>query len=179
VAAQITRIKDNLLTGGDVASLADVLRQLEAKQRALAEQEKAARQREALPLAEAWRETKSLLEAMKSAGDSNGFRARLRAVLRREIAEMWVLIVPRGCVRLCALQVWFTGGRAHRDYLVMHCPPKSNGKTRTEGGWACRSLTDTVALGDFDLRNREHAERLERALLALDTVDLLAQMRKI
>jgi hypothetical protein len=179
VAAQIARIKDNLLTGGDVASLADVLRQLEAKQRDLAEQEKAARQREALPLAEAWRETKSLLEAMKSAEDQNDFRSRLRAVLRREIAEMWVLIVPRGCVRLCALQVWFTGGRAHRDYLLMHCPPKSNGKTRTEGGWACRSLADAAALGELDLRTREHAEQLERALSTIDLAGLVQRMQKL
>jgi hypothetical protein len=134
VAAQVSRIKDNLLAGGDVSALADVLRQLEAKHHELSGQEQAARERAARPLSESWSETNTLLDIVNNAPDRDGARLRLRAALRRVVSDIWVLAVPRGRDRLCACQIRFTGG-GQRDYLIWHRPPRSNGKTRAEGWW--------------------------------------------
>jgi DNA invertase Pin-like site-specific DNA recombinase len=138
VAAQVSRIKDNILAGGDVGALADVLRQLEAKRCELTEREQAARRREAFPLEEAWRQTHDLLQAMEGAEDAHDFRLRLRAVLRREIDSIWVLVVPRGQDRLAAVQLFFKGG-CRREYLQFHRPPRANGSGRTPGYWQARS----------------------------------------
>jgi DNA invertase Pin-like site-specific DNA recombinase len=168
VAAQINAIKDNILAGGEDPNLADVLRQLGAKQRELTEQEQAARRRAALPLGDAWKQTHDLIDAMEGAEDVNDFRLRLRGVLRREVDSIWLLIVPRGHDRLCAVQVWFAGGERHRDYLILHRPPRSNGKARKEGGWWCRSLAEVAKPGDLDLRKPDHARKLEAALANMD-----------
>src|SRR5262249_3180664 len=61
VAAQVNKIKDELLAGGDVAALADVLRQLEAKQRELRQREQANRERRAVPVDDAWRQLQRFL----------------------------------------------------------------------------------------------------------------------
>jgi DNA invertase Pin-like site-specific DNA recombinase len=162
-ASQIDKIKDNLLAGGDVVALADVLRQLEARQRELIERDREAKERATAPLEDAWQQTKELLKAIEKADDPYDFRVRLRAVLRREIESIWVLIIPRGHVRLCAVQIWFAGGERHRDYLILHQAAKANAFARTEGGWRAWSLAE-VGAGEIDLRKRADARQLEKLL---------------
>jgi len=167
VAQQVGRIKDNILTGGDVASLADVLRQLEAKQHELAEQEQAARERDAAPLERAWKSLKrrgGLLDVLDKSPDPADARLRLRAALRRVVEVIQLLVIPRGHDRACVVQVWFAGGKKHRDYVILHRPPRANGKTRTEGQWWVRSLASVASGDDLDLRNPADAKKLEVAL---------------
>jgi hypothetical protein len=45
------------------------------------------------------------------------------------------------------VQLWFAGDKKHRDYLILHRPPKANAKGRTEGGWSCRSLSPEQTAG--------------------------------
>jgi DNA invertase Pin-like site-specific DNA recombinase len=167
VESKIAELEAELLNG-DVAALANALRVLEGRKRDLAGQLSEARQKAAHPLSEAWGEAKSLPAILNSAPDPEAARLRLRAVLRRIIDSIFLLVVPRGRDRLAAVQVWFAGSMKHRDYLVLHRPPKANGSARTTGQWWARSLATVVKPGDLDLRRREDARLLEEALAAVD-----------
>jgi hypothetical protein len=140
---------------------------LEARQHELAELLAVARQKAEHPLSETWGEFGGLVEAL----NSEDSRLRLRAALRKMVEVIMLLVVPRGQDRICAVQVWFAGGKRHRDYLILHRPPKSNGRARVEGGTWTRSLADVVKLGPFDLRQPEHARKLEALLQSVPVVE--------
>src|SRR5262249_16776454 len=146
------------LLKGDVAALAKVLRQLEGRKAELAKQLTTARQKAATPATEAWRDAKSLLGAVEKAPDPRDARLRLRSGLRAVIAELWLRVVPGGHDRLCAVQVWFADSDRCRSYLILHRPPRSNGKKRQEGGWWARSFADTALPARLDLRKRDHTK---------------------
>jgi hypothetical protein len=167
VEARIAELEAELLKG-DVAALARVLRQLEERKRDLAADLAAAREKAAHPLSESWGEAQTLVDALGSAPDPADARVRLRSALRRIIDSGWLLVVPRGRDRLCALQLWFADCKRHRDYLILHRPPKSNGKATVPGGWWVRSLASDAVPGGLDLRRSEHAARLERVLSSID-----------
>jgi DNA invertase Pin-like site-specific DNA recombinase len=174
VEGRIATLEAELLTG-DVAAAMKVLRVLESKKADLAARLAEARQKAAHPLSESWGETQSLLDALGSAPDPAEARLRLRASLRRIIESIHVLVVPRGRTRLCACQVFFAEHGRRRDYLILHTAAKANGASRTEGTWLARSLPPEVAGGlRLDLRDRKHAERLEKALAAVDLDTLFA-----
>src|SRR5262249_7197914 len=126
VEAKIAELEAELLKG-DVAALARVLRAQEDRKRDLATRLAQARRKAAHPLSEAWGEAKSLLEALKSAPDPEDARLRLRGALRRIVDSFWLLIVPRGRDRLCAVQVWFQGSGSCRNYLILHRPAFNGG----------------------------------------------------
>jgi DNA invertase Pin-like site-specific DNA recombinase len=161
IESRIAELEAELLRG-DVAALAKVLRQLEARNRDLASKLAEARQQAAHPLSESWGECKSLLTALGNAPDPADARLRLRAALRRVVEGIWLLIVPRGRDRLAVAQAWFTGAGC-RSYAILHRPPKANGAARQEGQWWARSFTD-VAPGEFDLRDPGQARQLETVL---------------
>jgi hypothetical protein len=149
-----------------VDAVADKLRELEGKRRALAAELATAQQEAASPWAESWGEFKSLTGALAK-DPSDALRERVRAALRRAVESVHVLFVapPRG-PRLCACQVWFKGEPArHRDYLVVHDVPAGY---RRPGRWWVRSLALPGRPGELDLRRRDHARRLERVLAKLD-----------
>ncbi len=172
VEGKIAELEAELLKG-DVATLAKVLRRLEAQKRELAERLAEAQQRAAHPLSRAWGETRSLADALDSAPDPVDARLRLRASIRRVVDSVWVLPVARGRDRLCAVQVWFAGGEQHRGFLILHRPPKADGKRPAKGGgWWARSLSTVAKPGDLDLRKPAHAARLEALLSKLNLADL-------
>jgi hypothetical protein len=166
VEAKIAELEAELVKG-DVAALARVLRQLEGQKRDLAARLAEARQKASHSLSESWGEAQSLLAALEGAPDPKDARLRLRAALRRIVESIWLLVVPRGAVRLAAAQVFFAGGERCRSYLILHRPRKGNQSRRTEGHREARSLAHTEP-GGLDLRITEHAARLEKALLAID-----------
>jgi DNA invertase Pin-like site-specific DNA recombinase len=179
VNSQVASVKENIIKGGEVSALADVLRELEARQRELAERDEAARQQAARPLVEAWTETKSLMTTLREAPDPHDARLRLRAALRRIVASIWVLIVPRGRVRLAAVQIYFADGKRCRDYLIFYRPPSANhiGTAYAAENHAC-SLAGVIKPGELDLRDRRHAEALERQLLGIDLEQLASEVAK-
>src|SRR5262249_34270038 len=111
-----------------------------------------ARKRAAHPLSESWGECLSLSDILEAAPDQRDARLRLRSALRRIVDSIWLLVVARGHVRLAAVQIWFAGGKRHRDYLVLHRAPRSNGRKRKEGGWLVESLASAFEADDIDLR---------------------------
>jgi DNA invertase Pin-like site-specific DNA recombinase len=185
LAGELARVESSLQAlnadmdeHGESPTLMKRVRQKEADQRSLAAALAEARQKALHPLSEAWGECQSLAGAVAGAPDPQDARVRLRSALRRVVESMWLLVVPcpGGRDRLCAVQVWFTGGKRHRDYLIFHRPAKGNRTTRTEGGWRARSLADLVKPGDLDLRDRRDARKLEDLLARLDVVELWGQM---
>jgi hypothetical protein len=171
VEAKIAELEAELLNG-EVAALAKVLRQLESQKRDLVEKLAGARQKAAHPLSESWGEAKSLLSALGNAPDPADARLRLRAVLRRVVDSIWLLVVPCGRDRLAAVQVRFADGEHRRDYIVFHRAAKANQSARQEGGWWARSLAEVAGPGDLDLRDRGHAEALARDLEKIDLAAL-------
>jgi DNA invertase Pin-like site-specific DNA recombinase len=174
LAGELARVEAKIdelaseLRDGDVKALAKVLRELEAEKAALAGKLAEARQRAAHPLSETWGEAQTLLETLAAAPDPRDVRLRLRAALRRMVEVIMLLVVRRGATRLCAIQIWFAGGR-RRDYLIMHIAP---GRYRP-GGWWARSLAEVVPPGDLDLRRPEHVAELVEALEAIDLAALV------
>jgi hypothetical protein len=148
---------------------------LEARKDELADELRAARQKAEHPLSETWGEAQSLMASLKAAPDQEDARLRLRSE-RRSLAEcIMLLVVPRSQDRLAAVQIWFAGGRRCRTYLLLYRPAHKNARSdyRPAACWS-HSAADVLADGKLDLRDRDHAARLERALLALD----LGSLRK-
>jgi DNA invertase Pin-like site-specific DNA recombinase len=174
VESSLAAIEADMDAHGESPRLFQRLRAKEARKAELVELLDQARQKAAHPLSEAWGEAQSLLLALESAPDPEDARLRLRAALRRMVDGIWVLVIPRGMDRLAAVQIWFAGGKKHRDYLILHQNPKANQHGRSEGRWWCRSLSTVTKAGQLDLRQRRDAAALEKLLLAVD-VDKLAE----
>ena len=166
VEAKIAELEIELLNGS-VAAMAKVLREQEAKKRDLIENLAKAKQKIAHPLSGAWGEAHSLLGVIDNAPDPYDARLRLRSALRRVVESIYLLVVPRGLVRLAAVQIYFAGD-GRRDYLICHRPPHHAFGGDQEGQWWARSLAEQITEGDLDLRRSDHAQRLAAAMEQLD-----------
>jgi DNA invertase Pin-like site-specific DNA recombinase len=158
------KIVARLVEGGEVPELEEAARLLRQRESEVRKQLAAARQTEANPQGAAWQEAQSLLDM--AADEST--QLRLRGLLRAIIAEIRILICPRGRDRLCAVQVWFAEGKGHRSYLILS---RAAGYCR-EGGWLARSLADIANPSELDLRRSEDAAALEEVLAELDLAEL-------
>jgi DNA invertase Pin-like site-specific DNA recombinase len=150
------------LSAGYSKSLAAVLRQKESEEEAVGKELQEELAKAVRPAEKAWKNLPSLVDVIAKEGDDA--RIRLRPVLRRLIEDARVLIVRRRSWQYCAVQFVFTGG-GRRDYLIVN----QSAAYRRPGGWWARSLASVAAPGDLDLRNPEHAARLEEVLASLDS----------
>jgi hypothetical protein len=172
VESSIAAIEVELDEHGESQTLFKRLRVKESERRDLAARLTEAQQKAANPLSASWGECQSLLEAVCNAPGQRDAKLRLRSVLRRIVDSTWLLVVPRGRDRLCAVQVWFADGCRCRNYLILCRPAKGTHRKLTPGGWWARSLATVAAPGDLDLRRREDAAALERLLAEADLTDL-------
>lgn len=156
------------LLEGNVPALARALRTLAGQKQEVASELASARERAAHPLSETWGECQSLLITLESAADPADARIRLRAAFRRIIESIWILVVPRGRTRLCAVQIYFEDTEQVRSYLIIHKPAKANASARQDASWACRSFEGAHTPESFDLRNRKDAATLESLLRGID-----------
>jgi DNA invertase Pin-like site-specific DNA recombinase len=156
------------MVNGNLANLSTVTEAAAVVEEELREKQAeldAARLRKYHPVSEAWGEAKPLLAAaLAEAPDPQDARLRLRGVLKRMIDGIWLVIVPRGRDRLAAAQIWFKERNRHREYVILHRPPKSNGKSTSEGWRWVESFPDLFKPGHADLRNPKHVARVERFL---------------
>jgi hypothetical protein len=142
-------------------ALADVLRRREAEEETVGQALQEARAKTTRPAERAWEELPSLVDLIRKGGDEA--RRRVRAVLKRVVADMWVLVVPRGLWRLVVVQVVFADSNITRHYLISHRPGGNHRPQR----WQVMSFAEIGGKG-LDLRKRDHARRLERVLEKLD-----------
>jgi hypothetical protein len=166
VKAQRQQVKVDMLKTYS-STLAEVAVTLEERERELEATLAKTAQKLAAPESDAWDDAHSLIDVLDSADAPGDARVRLRAALRRTVATVTLLVVPRGRDRLAAVQIDFANG-GRRSYLILSRPPKSNGKAMVPGGWWARSLARDAAESDLDLRQVTHAQALERQLEALD-----------
>jgi DNA invertase Pin-like site-specific DNA recombinase len=171
VEAAIASIAAELDAHGESPVLYGRLRTKESRKAELTEQLTAARQRAANPLSAAWGEQHSLLSVLESAPDPDDTRLRLRAAIRRTIDTIYMLVVPRGRVRLCAVQINFAGSESRRCYVILHRGGTGGAVKARPSQWWARSLASVVKPGDFDLRDPELAADLEKTLFAADLGD--------
>jgi DNA invertase Pin-like site-specific DNA recombinase len=150
------------LLKGDVAALAKAARTLDARQKELTEQLAEARAKAAHPAGECWGEAMSLIDVLDGAPDPKAARLKLRSLLRRLVSGIWVLVVPLSATRrVAAVQVFFEGD-GHREYAILSQSAGHRRKAIAE----VMSLADVIGANDLDLRKRDHARRLEKALAA-------------
>jgi DNA invertase Pin-like site-specific DNA recombinase len=126
------------------------------------------RQQESNPLSLAWAESRSLWDI---AATDQDHRLKLRETLRAIIASIMVLIVPRQARRIAAVQVYFTGSEAHRDYLVLY---RAAAGVR-QNSWVARSMKHAFPDKKMvDLRNQAHVCGLKKMLESVD-LDVLSE----
>jgi DNA invertase Pin-like site-specific DNA recombinase len=108
-------------------------------------------------------ECQSVIRLLRDAAPSerDELRRKVRAAMGRLIESVYVLPVRRSrLVLLAAAQVWFREGEGrHRDYLMVIGKP---------GGEPAAVALPPQFGTDLDLRQKTHAARLERALLAAE-----------
>lgn len=167
VEARVEQIQAELVEDGDVKALVAVLRKLEEKRDAIAGDLAQAQREAASPAAVAWGEAASLFEAISSAPDPQEVKIRLRGAIRRICEGVWCVFVGKGATRLAAVQMFFAGGQ-HRSWLIVHRPARGGFLPSQPRQWSCMSLAQATSGKELDLRRPEHAQRLEKALQALD-----------
>lgn len=168
LAAELARVEDDIAKteaelerGGEgIPSAVRALGKMEARRRELAGQLAAAQAEEANPVSAAWGEFGTLWDVLEQARDREHARRKLREALKRMVAGVWLLAVPRGRARVAAVRVQFAGCDRHRDYLIVYHPPKANARARTEARLAALSFASAGLPGTLDLRNPDHARRL-------------------
>jgi DNA invertase Pin-like site-specific DNA recombinase len=182
LGAQLAVVEDAIKTidaeldrRGESPTLYERLRKKEAHKKELTEQLAAAREKARHPLSETWGEAQTLMAALAKAPDPRDARLRLRAAFRRMIDCIILLVVRRGRDKLCAVQVWFTGGKRHRDFLIFNRPQLANPIVKRPGFWKAVSLA-AVGLPEADLRKPADAARREKTLRELDLELLLGQL---
>lgn len=164
VQAKLAGLQADLDEGGYSKALTASLRKAEAKEAELTEALEAARHKAAAPGVRAsLKETQSLLALLdkaKAASESEleDLRTRLRASIRRTVAEVWLMVVPRGRQgRLLVVNIFFADGATHRHYLVLYRSALANhlGQTR-EASTLWRSRVSRYGL--IEVRRRKFGD---------------------
>jgi DNA invertase Pin-like site-specific DNA recombinase len=154
-----------------VDTVAAKLGELEGKRKALADDLAKARQEASSPLSETWGAFRSLADLL-AADDGPELRERVRSALRRAVETITCLFVGVGLVRLAAVRVQFRGGDAHRDYLIVYVPGKSNKYVRRPGQLLPVMTFAAAEAAGLDLRKRKDAAKVARLLQSLDLSSL-------
>jgi DNA invertase Pin-like site-specific DNA recombinase len=169
------------------AMLANRVADLEESKGRLEREIEVARHQASHPLEEAWQEGKSLVEVVLGAQDVEEAKLRLRAVLRRIVEKVVLLVVPRGTCRLAAVQVKYTGGE-YRDIIIVSRRPVGNGNGRTSGRWYSRTFFtpsdwmdrpgDEVPMVWGDLSGSDGVEVASQYLEGLTTEQIAAMLEQ-
>ncbi len=119
IASKIEKLSAEL-EEGDIPAIARVIRKLTDELKVIDAKLEEAELAAINPVESRWRDMKELLDVMSTAADKRDIRIRLRAALRAIIDRIYVLVVPHGRDRLCAVQVVFAAGGMCREYLIVY-----------------------------------------------------------
>jgi hypothetical protein len=146
--------------------VADKLRDLAARRKALAAELADAQREAASPVSEAWGEFRTLA-GMDPDDDTDELRVRIRGALRRAVESVTCLFAGTNQARVAAVRVQFREGGRHRDYVILHRAARRGprgGKGRP-AAWEAVSFADVGATGR-DLRNPADVRKVEALLQA-------------
>jgi DNA invertase Pin-like site-specific DNA recombinase len=138
----------------------DAMANLEKKLAAQSAELAAARREVASPAHEQWGTLKGL--AALSQTDMEA-RVRIRAALGRLIERTDCLIVRRGELGILVAQVTFRETAVRRYYMLVHKPARFVGRDRKIAPAQIWPVS-FAGVEEFDLRDRDHAARLEKML---------------
>lgn len=165
--SDIASLELELETGGNIPSLARVLKKKETRLAELIADLTAEQQKASNPLVESLGDVKTLCDLLANSPDPTDTRLRLRAALRRLVSDARLLVVASGPVRMAAVQFWFNGGLT-RSYLILWqptCAPR--GVLMREASLQVMSFTQAAISEEIDLRKQEDAMELESELANL------------
>jgi hypothetical protein len=157
---RIERTRQRARTANDFDVLLDLIVELQAERRQVAESLADLQREETSSRPASLGEAHSLIDLLARAAPEQReeLRRRLKTRIRQLVSEMRVLIVCRGRRdRVAAVQLFFAGG-ACRNYLVAH---RAGSRSAASNAWPHE-------VGQLDLRQSNHAARLEAALLRVD-----------
>jgi DNA invertase Pin-like site-specific DNA recombinase len=151
------------LETGDIPSIAQTLRKLEADRVKVVGEIESAERASASPVTDALGAIRTLADVLAEKPDDDTRRA-IRAALRRVIREVRVLVVKKGVTRWAAVRVGFRpDGDRHRDYLLRYVAPDRHGHPEKV---EAESFADAALPGELDLRDPKQARDLEVRLRA-------------
>ena len=146
------------------------MREVEDELREVRTDQAALKQREAAPVADAWKEFTSVTEALAGASDPEAARMRLRALLRRMVKAIWCLFMPGTGARVAWVQVVFAGEKEsekfHHFAIVYRPRHGLTGGQEYPAAFAVQDLATQMKAGD--LRDAANGRALEEALAAVD-----------
>jgi len=160
---RLDQIRAALLTDGDVATLVDVSRTLEADRQAVTRALNDARRESSSPVAEAWGTCRSLLDAL----GSNTARTKLRSAFRRIVDGVWCVFEGTRKGKAAAVQIRFTGGH-HRDYLILYKPEHIGFGARRRAKFHVTDLPLPGRVGELDFRVKGSAAAVAKWIAAID-----------
>jgi DNA invertase Pin-like site-specific DNA recombinase len=170
IDSRLERAQQRARSAEDFDAFLDLIQELQRERKEVSEQRAELEQQEDGRASADLGEAHSLIALLeKTRAEHRGdLRRRLKGRIRQLVKEAPVVIVRRGQVCLCAVQLWFRADNRHRDYIILH----RFGNRHHEGKSFVRSLAD-VAPAKLDLRKPDHARRLERELakVTLDSTD--------
>jgi DNA invertase Pin-like site-specific DNA recombinase len=170
IDSRLERAQHKAQTAADFDMFLSLIESLQTERREVSKRLAELREQEASQPAIELGESQGLIAMLTNAPveQRQELRRRLKQRIRQLVASVWLLIVRRGGSRICAVQIFFAGGERRRDYLILHKPGRSYGKGRREAEWFVRSFDAAHISGELDLRKRDHARKLEKALAKID-----------
>jgi DNA invertase Pin-like site-specific DNA recombinase len=161
VNLKIQQVQQRAATADDPTVFLDLLDDLGRQRKATVKTYEAAKGKAATEDGDHLGECQSLIRMLREAEgeDRDNLRRRVRAAMTRLIESVHVVALrPQKLRRLVGCRLQFRQGNRHRDYFMVFGP----GDTVESRSFSAASLPD-----DLDLRIRDHAVRLERALAAV------------
>jgi DNA invertase Pin-like site-specific DNA recombinase len=170
IDSRLERARQRARTAGDFDAFLDLIEELQAERKQVSRRKAELEEEEDGRATADLGETKTLIDLLDRARPEQreDLRRRLKGRIRQLVLGAWVLMVRRGMTCLCAVQLHFRAGERRRDYLLIHRP----GNRYREGTWRAWSLADVTKPRDLDLRKRDHARRLEKALAVIDLSEI-------
>lgn len=178
---RIADLRAELESGeGEVRSAVASLRSLEGALEREVAKLAAEEAKAASPLAASLADCQTLIDLTRRHG-TDDVRTRLKGAVARLVAEVRCLfVVPtvtpvrvrgkaevRSRSRLAAVQVRFRNGDRHRDYLISYKQSVGNAQRKQPARCESWSFAAAGLDGGLDLRDPDHARRLEAALARL------------
>lgn len=141
---RLDTLRAELLREKKVKAVVDVIAQLETRETEILDALEKTADQAVKPLADSWKDIRTLTDLLDEAEEKEDVRIRLRAAIRRVVDEVWVLVTKIGRDQLASVQVFFRTDNTdqtnikneYRSYLLIHRPGRGNKSVRIPARYA-------------------------------------------